>query len=86
MLLIDRNYENLCLLNQTTYTATILAVQVFGISVCTSQDTPVPTRAAIFRQARSSIVLIVGSVSGNKVARGALKKFQILASLRQEGA
>ena len=70
MLRIDRNYKSLVLLNQLTHTATILSAAVFAISVCAAQNTPAPTPAAIFRQARSSVVLIVGSASGDKIAQG----------------
>jgi S1-C subfamily serine protease len=70
MLRINRNYISLVLLNQLTCTATILSVVVFAGFVCAAQNTPAPTPADIFRQTRSSVVLIVGSATGDKIAQG----------------
>src|ERR1035437_8758872 len=53
-----------------TYRAVLRSVLLFAVSICAAQSTPAPTPADIFRQARSSVVLIVGSASGDKVAQG----------------
>src|ERR1035438_5661901 len=66
-------YESLAFLNQFTRTATILlivSIGAFAGSVCAAQNKPARTPADIFRQARSSVVLIVGSASNDKVAQG----------------
>lgn len=70
MLRIDRVYMSLMRLEEPAFTASILSVLVFSVSVCGAQNTPAPTPADIFRQARSSVVLIVGSASGDNVAQG----------------
>ena len=70
MLRIDRKYESLAFLNQVTCTAAILLIGVLSGSVCAAQNKPTPTPAEIFRHARSSVVLIVGSAGNDKVAQG----------------
>lgn len=70
MLRIDCNSKSLVRLEQPVCTASILSVLVFAISLYAAQNTPAPTPADIFRQTRSSVVLIVGSASGDKVAQG----------------
>jgi len=70
VLRINRSYKSLVLLIELTWTATILSAVVFAGFVRAAQNTPAPTPAAIFRQTRSSVVLIVGSARGDKVAQG----------------
>ena len=70
MLRIDCKCKSLVFLDQLTRTATILLIGAFAGSVCAAQSKPAPTPADIFRQARSSVVLIVGSASNDKVAQG----------------
>ena len=56
--------------NRLTCTMISLLVGVLAGEVCAAQNTHAPTPADVFRQARSSVVLIVGSASGDKVAQG----------------
>src|SRR5208337_5575109 len=67
---IDQKYRSLVPLNRLACTAAILLIGAFAGHVCAAQNTRAPTPADIFRQARSSVVLIVGSASNDKVAQG----------------
>jgi len=70
MLRAGQLYRSLVTPNRLACTAISLLVRVFAGEVCAAQNAHVPTPADIFRQARSSVVLIIGSASGDKVAQG----------------
>lgn len=70
MLSIDRKDKDRVRVGQHPYIASSLSVVAFAVFVSAAQKHPSPTPADIFRQARPSVVLIVGSASNDTVAQG----------------
>jgi hypothetical protein len=52
------------------FAATTLLLLTWATSLCIAQNQPAQTPADIFRRVRPSVVLIVGSESGDKIAQG----------------
>ena len=67
----DHKHRSLVPLNiWLAWTAIALLAGAFAMPVSVAQNSAAPTPAAVFRQARSSVVLIVVSASGDKIAQG----------------
>jgi len=66
----EGKYWSLVRLNWLVSSAIILSSVVSGGEVCWAQNKSAPTPSEVFRQARSSVVLIVGSEGHDKVAQG----------------